>query len=45
MESRRVQRIELPLVRALHGESVQVEMMVEHPERAEGCFSKFQRGP
>jgi PAS domain S-box-containing protein len=24
----------LPLVRALHGESVQMEMMVEHPERA-----------
>jgi len=24
----------LPLVRALHGESVQVEMMVEHPDRA-----------
>src|ERR1700684_4643047 len=24
----------LPLVRALHGESVQVELMVEHPDRA-----------
>jgi PAS domain-containing protein len=35
----------LPLVRALHGESVQVELMIEHPERADGVFSKLQHVP
>jgi PAS domain S-box-containing protein len=34
----------LPLVRALHGESVQVELMVDHPERA-GIFLEVTARP
>jgi PAS domain S-box-containing protein len=35
----------LPLVRALHGESVQVELMIEHPERADGVFLEVTARP
>jgi signal transduction histidine kinase/CheY-like chemotaxis protein len=35
----------LPLVRALHGESVRVELMVEHPERAGGVFLEVTARP
>jgi len=35
----------LPLVRALRGESVQVELMIEHPERAEGVFLEVTARP
>jgi len=35
----------LPLVRALHGESVQVEMMVQQPGRAEGVFLEVSARP
>ena len=35
----------LPLVRALHGESVQVELMIEHPERAGGVFLEVTARP
>jgi PAS domain S-box-containing protein len=35
----------LPLVRALHGESVRVELMVEHPERADGVFLEVTARP
>ena len=35
----------LPLVRALHGESVQVELMIEHPERANGVFLEVTARP
>ena len=35
----------LPLVRALRGESVQVELMVEHPERADGVFLEVTARP
>ena len=36
---------ELPLVRALNGESVRVELMIEHPERAEGLFLEVTARP
>jgi len=36
---------ELPLVRALNGESVRVELMIEHPERAEGVFLEVTARP
>jgi hypothetical protein len=35
----------LPLVRALHGESVQVEMMVQQPGGAEGVFLEVSARP
>lgn len=35
----------LPLVRALRGESVQVELMVEHPEREGGVFLEVTARP
>jgi PAS domain S-box-containing protein len=35
----------LPLVRALHGESVQVEMMVQQPGLAEGVFLEVSARP
>jgi PAS domain S-box-containing protein len=35
----------LPLVRALRGESVQVELMVEHPERPDGVFLEVTARP
>jgi PAS domain S-box-containing protein len=35
----------LPLVRALHGESVQVELMVEHPDRANRVFLEVTAQP
>jgi PAS domain S-box-containing protein len=35
----------LPLVRALHGESVQVDMMVQQPGRAEGMFLEVSARP
>jgi light-regulated signal transduction histidine kinase (bacteriophytochrome) len=35
----------LPLVRALHGESVQVEMMVQHPGPARGVFLEVSARP
>jgi PAS domain S-box-containing protein len=35
----------LPLVRALHGESVQVEMMVQQPGSAEGVFLEVSARP
>jgi len=35
----------LPLVRALHGESVQVELMVERPGRADGVFLEVTARP
>ena len=35
----------LPLVRALHGESVHMEMMVQHPGRADGVFLEVTAGP
>ena len=36
---------ELPLVRALNGESVRVELMIEHPERAEWVFLEVTARP
>jgi PAS domain S-box-containing protein len=35
----------LPLVRALRGESVQMEMMVQHPGRADGVFLEVTARP
>jgi PAS domain S-box-containing protein len=35
----------LPLVRALQGESVRVELMIEHPERADGVFLEVTARP
>ena len=35
----------LPLVRALQGESVQVELMIEHPERPDGVFLEVTARP
>jgi PAS domain S-box-containing protein len=35
----------LPLVRALQGESVQVELMIEHPEHADGIFLEVTARP
>jgi PAS domain S-box-containing protein len=35
----------LPLVRALQGESVRVELMVEHPERTDGVFLEVTARP
>jgi PAS domain S-box-containing protein len=35
----------LPLVRALHGESVQMEMMVQRPGRTDGVFLEVTAGP
>ena len=35
----------LPLVRALHGESVHMEMMIQHPERADGVFLEVTARP
>ena len=35
----------LPLVRALRGESVRVELMIEHPERAGGVFLEVAARP
>ena len=36
---------DLPLVRALRGESVRVELMVEHPERAGGVYLEVAARP
>jgi signal transduction histidine kinase/CHASE3 domain sensor protein len=36
---------ELPLVRALNGESVRVELMIDNPERAEGVFLEVTARP
>jgi PAS domain S-box-containing protein len=36
---------DLPLVRALRGESVEVELMVEQPDRAEGVFLEVTARP
>ncbi len=35
----------LPLVRALHGESVQVELIIRHKEQDEGIFLEFSARP
>jgi PAS domain S-box-containing protein len=35
----------LPLVRALHGESAQAEMMIDHPGRASGVFLEVTARP
>jgi PAS domain S-box-containing protein len=35
----------LPLVRALRGESVQVQLMIEHPERGDGVFLEVTARP
>ncbi len=35
----------LPLVRALKGESLEMELMIKHPEREEGVFLEFAARP